>query len=132
MHIDVHIPGADLLESIRSHVVSRVRSGVGALSSRVHRVSVRLSEFCGAGRGAVLTACRIEAMVEPMPNAIVADVVAPNPYRAVNEAVETFIHMLRTEVSSYEGASGSTRSPGPSVPAGLPLDGQADSLEARQ
>jgi ribosome-associated translation inhibitor RaiA len=97
MRIDVRIPGAGLLESLKAHAVSRVQPAIASLSSQLPRASVRLSEFCGHGTGAVLTACRIEASADTLPEPVIAEARAPNPYRAIDEAAARLAELLQGE-----------------------------------
>jgi hypothetical protein len=95
MRIDVHIPGAELFESLKAHAVGRIVAAVASLSARRPQASVRLSEFVGDGRGAVLTACRIEVSAETLPDVVVGEAVAANPYRAIDEATERLVVALQ-------------------------------------
>jgi ribosome-associated translation inhibitor RaiA len=97
MQIEVLIPGAERIESLRSHIQRRLHSSIGQHADRVGRVSVRLSEFCGPERGSVWTSCRVEVVSESRPKAIVAEALEPNPYRAVDNAIERLRLLLREE-----------------------------------
>jgi ribosome-associated translation inhibitor RaiA len=104
MLIKVRIPGAERVESLRSYIERRLHSSVGLHADRVRAVSVRLSEFCGQERGTILTACRVEADVGFLPSAIVAQALEPNPYRAVEKAIERLRVALDQEVRPRQRA----------------------------
>ena len=53
MHVEIHIPGAERIESLRSHIERRLRSRIGRHGDQVRRVGVRLSELFGHERGTV-------------------------------------------------------------------------------
>jgi ribosome-associated translation inhibitor RaiA len=97
MHIEVHIPGAERIESLRSYIQDRLHSSIGHHADRVGRVSVRLSEFCGPARGIVWTSCRVEVDGESLPKAIVAEALERNPYRAADKAIGRLTLLLREE-----------------------------------
>jgi ribosome-associated translation inhibitor RaiA len=98
MHVEVQIPGAERIESLRSHIQRRLHSSIGQHADRVRRVSVRLSEFCGPARGSIWTSCRIEAGDESLPKAIVAEAFEDNPYRAFDKAIDRLSHSLDREL----------------------------------
>jgi len=98
MHVEVQIPGAEQIESLRSHIQRRLHSSIGQHADRVRRVSVRLSEFCGPARGSIWTSCRIEAGDESLPKAIVAEAFEENPYRAFDKAIDRLSHSLDREL----------------------------------
>jgi ribosome-associated translation inhibitor RaiA len=104
MHLAVHIPGAERIESLRSYIERRLHSGVGPHAGRVRGVSVRLSELSGVERGIVLTACRVEAQVGLLPSTIVVEALESNPYRAVDTAVERLSVALAQEVRPRQRA----------------------------
>jgi ribosome-associated translation inhibitor RaiA len=94
MHVEVHIPAAERIESLRSHIQRRLHSGIGQHADRVRRVSVQLSEFWGPARGSTWTSCRIEADDESLPKGIVAEAYEENPYRAFDKAIDRLSHSL--------------------------------------
>ncbi len=98
MHVEVHIPGAERIESLRSHIQRRLHSSIGQHADRVRRVSVRLSEFWGPARNSTWTSCRIEADDESLPKAIVAEAYEENPYRAFDKAIDRLSHSLDREL----------------------------------
>jgi hypothetical protein len=104
MHLEVHIPGAERVEWLRSYIERRLHSGVARYAGRVGAVSVRLSELCGDETGIVLTACRVEAEVGPLPSTIVVEALEPNPYRAVDTAIERLSVALAQELRPRERA----------------------------
>jgi ribosome-associated translation inhibitor RaiA len=97
MNVEVHIPGAERIESLRSHIQRRLHSRIGEHADRVRRVSVRLSEFCGPARGMVWTSCRVEVDDKSLPKALVAEALEENPYRAVDNAIERLSRSLVQE-----------------------------------
>jgi ribosome-associated translation inhibitor RaiA len=98
MHVEVQIPGAERIESLRSHIRRRLHSSIGQHADWVRSVSVRLSEFCGPARGSIWTSCRIEAGDESLPKAIVAEAFEENPYRAFDKAIDRLSHSLDREL----------------------------------
>jgi hypothetical protein len=95
MLVEVHIPGADRIESLRSYIQRLIHSGIGEHADRVRGVSVRLSEFWGPTPGSVWTSCRIEVDDASLPSALVAAALEPNPYRAADSAIERLRLLLR-------------------------------------
>lgn len=87
MRVDVRIPGDDLREALRSHIQRELRDRLKRQECSVRRARVELSEFHGDLPGGIATLCRIAVELEGSPEPVVAEALADNPYRAVDQAV---------------------------------------------
>jgi len=97
LNIDIHIPGAKLLDALRSYTERAVHLAVGD-HPPVSRVAVRFTEYFGEGRGASLTSSRIEAVLRDENTVVVAEATAANPYRAVDEATARLLAVLEHHI----------------------------------
>ncbi len=86
MRVDVHIPGDELRDALRSHVERGLRACLAPHAARVRRASARLSEYFGDVPGSVSTRVRLEAELGDSPRPVVVEALAPNPYRAADAA----------------------------------------------
>jgi hypothetical protein len=111
MHVEIDIPGADRIDAFRAHIQRQLRFAAGLSAAPVRRASVRITEFWGPESGTVLTSCRIEAEFESVPGAIVAEAQDPNPYRAVDKAIEC-LSSLRRDLRPEADSDIAWRTPG--------------------
>ena len=102
MLMEIEIPGADRIDSLRAYIRKQLSSRVAPHAHRPRRVSVQLSEYCGATRGSVLTKCRLEADISPSGKTVVHEALEPNPYLAVDKATEALGVCLESEAGSSE------------------------------
>jgi hypothetical protein len=120
LKVDIHIPGAELFDALRSYTERAVHLALGA-EWPVSRVAVRFTEYVGEGRGASLASSRIEAVLRDENTVVVAEATDSNPYRAVDEATARLVALLKHHV----GPTTATRATTGSVPARRRSDRQA-------
>jgi ribosome-associated translation inhibitor RaiA len=127
--MEIEIPGDERIESLRSYIRRQLRSRVGPYAHRIPFVSVRLSEYCGAARGVVLTKCRLEADVRGPGETAVGEALEANPYRAVDSATDALCVALARELESGDVTGAAARDASVVASAAMPaaLDGQAPS-----
>ena len=98
MHVEIHIPGDERIDALRLYIQRRLSSALGPDTDGARRASVRISEFSGPTRGMSMTSCRVEVGVASLPGTVVAEAYEPNPYRAVDNAIERLSLSLHEEV----------------------------------
>jgi hypothetical protein len=102
MKMDIHIPGADRIESLRLYIRHQVDTELGRHAERLSGVTVLLSEYWGPEKGVVVTKCRIEADLGTLGSKLAREAMDSNPYRAVDRATEAIRLSLNHGAQSPE------------------------------
>jgi putative sigma-54 modulation protein len=92
MQLDIQARGFSLTEGLRTHCERRLRFALGAASSRLRSVAIRLSDVNGP-RGGVDKRCAIRAIVPGAPPVVIAQY-ETNIYVAIDRAAERIARSL--------------------------------------
>lgn len=106
MQIDIQSRGFALTDALRQHCERRLRFALGAGSSRLRGVAVRLSDVNGP-KGGVDKRCTIRATLPGAPPVFVAQD-ETNVYAAIDRAAD---RIARTLSRQFERLRGERRSP---------------------
>jgi ribosome-associated translation inhibitor RaiA len=84
MQIAIQARGFSLTDALEKHVNNRLGFALSRVTSRLRRVTVRLSDLNGP-RGGIDKRCLIQVHLDGLPDVVVEDV-QPNVYTAINRA----------------------------------------------